>query len=338
MKEIYPWNLEAWRKLQEMRSHLPNALLIKGASGIGKLDMALNFAQSLLCATPTSEGLPCGQCNSCHWFELDTHPDFRLVQPDALSVLDDNVEKESGKKPSREISVDQIRDLANFANLSSHMGGYRVILIHPAESMNKNSANAVLKTLEEPTAKLLFILVTHKPQQLLPTILSRCLSFTVNTPNPSLGSEWLRQQGVEHAEKLLAQAGYAPLQALHLSDDFVGSEDRNILLSTIQRPAQMDPLLLAEKLQRSVPILVIQCLQQWCYDLASVKLTGQVRYFPAQIDLLKQLSSNLSSMRLLGFQSELLTAKREAYHPLNQKLQFESIFLSYKQMISSTNV
>ncbi len=336
MKEIYPWNLEAWRNLHEMRAHLPNALLIKGASGIGKLDMALNFTQSLLCEAPTKDGLPCGECNSCHWFDLDTHPDFRLVQPDSLAVLDDNAEKESGKKPSREISVDQIRDLANFANLSSHLGGYRVILIHPAESMNKNSANAVLKTLEEPTEKLLFILVTHKPQQLLPTILSRCLSFTVNTPNFDSGSAWLKQQGVTDPELFLAQAGFAPLQARHLAEDEVGSVERNILLSTIQRPAQMDALLLAEKLQRSAPVLVIQCLQQWCYDLASAKLTGQVRYFPAQTDLLKQLSSNISYLRLLGYQSELLTAKREAFHPLNPKLQFESIFLAYRQMFTSS--
>jgi DNA polymerase-3 subunit delta' len=337
MKEIHPWNQVALRNLLEMRAHLPNALLIKGAAGIGKLDLALNFAQSLLCEKPTSEGLPCCQCNSCHWFDLDTHPDFRLVQPPSLATEDDNVEKEAGKKPSREISVDQIRDLANFANLSSHMGGYRIVLIHPAESMNRNSANAVLKTLEEPTDKLLFILVTHKPQQLLPTILSRCLSFTVNTPNFEIGAEWLKNHGVDQPESFLAQAGYAPLQALHLAEDETGADERNLLLSSIQRPSQMDALLLAEKLQRSAPVLVIQCLQQWCYDLASAKLTGKVRYFPDQLDLLKHLSSNISSMRMLGFQSELLTAKREAYHPLNPKLQFESILLSYKQMTASAN-
>lgn len=337
MQEAYPWNRESWCSLIELRSRLPNALLLKGAAGIGKMDMALNFAQSLLCDTPDEEGLPCCQCDSCHWFEQGTHPDFRLIQPDALSEAEESSEKEGGKKPSREISVDQIRALASFTNLTAHRGGYRVVLIHPAESMNNNSANAVLKTLEEPTEKLLFILVTHKPQQLLPTILSRCLSLTVNTPSVESGTEWLKQQGVVNPAHALAQSGFAPLQALHIAEEGEGTEERNILLSAIQRPAQMDALLLAEKLQRSAPVQVIHCLQQWCYDLACAKLTGQVRYFPAELEVLKKLSAGISSMRLLGYQNELQTAKREAFHPLNQKLQFESILLSYRQIFSAPN-
>ena len=121
-----------------------------------------------------------------------------------------------GKKPSREISVDQIRDLSSFANLSAHCGGYRIVVIHPAEAMNSNAANSLLKTLEEPTDKLLFLLVTHKPQQLLPTILSRCLSFAVHTPTREVGVAWLAEQGVKNPEHALAQTGFAPLQALGL--------------------------------------------------------------------------------------------------------------------------
>ena len=335
MKENYPWNKESLQSLNGLRSHLPNALLIKGAAGIGKLDLALNFAQSLLCEAPKEDGLPCCQCSSCHWFEQETHPDFRLVQAAALSDSDDSAEKEGGKKPSREISVEQIRALANFANLSAHQGGYRIVLIHPAESMNHNSANAVLKTLEEPTEKLLFILVTHKPQQLLPTILSRCLSITVNTPNLEIGSEWLKQHGVANPEKSLALSGFAPLLAKQLAEEGDGTEERNLLISAIQRPAQLDALQLAEKLQRAMPVQIIHCLQQWSYDLACAKLTGKVRYFPEQSELLNKLSLNVSSMRLLGFQSELQAAKRVAFHPLNAKLQFESILLSYRQIFST---
>ena len=335
MKEIYPWNKEAFQNLNGLRSHLPNALLIKGAAGIGKLDLALNFAQSLLCESPNEDGLPCCQCSSCHWFEQETHPDFRLVQADAITDSEDSTEKEGGKKPSREISVEQIRSLANFANLSAHQGGYRIVLINPAESMNNNSANAVLKTLEEPTEKLLFILVTHKPQQLLPTILSRCLSVTVTTPNFNMGAEWLKQQGVSNPENALALSGYAPLLAMQLAEEGDSAEVRNLLISAIQRPVQLDALLLAEKLQKAIPVQIIQCLQQWSYDLACAKLTGTVRYFPEQVDLLNKLSLNVSSMRLLGFQSELQIAKREAYHPLNAKLQFESILLSYRQIFST---
>jgi DNA polymerase-3 subunit delta' len=337
MKEFYPWNHDVWLKLNELRTHLPNALLIKGAAGIGKLDMVFNFAQSLLCEAPSNEGIPCSQCSSCHWFEQGTHPDFRFVLPDALNDSEDVAEKEGGKKPSREISVDQIRALSSFANLTAHCGGYRIVLVYPAESMNNNSANALLKTLEEPTENLLFILVTHKPQQLLPTILSRCLSITVNTPNLKSGIEWLNKKSIKNPEKVLAQAGFAPLQALQLSEDGEWTEQGNLLLSVIQKPSQMDALLLADKLQRTAPAQVIHCLQQWCYDLNCAKLTGQVRYFPEQADILKNLSSDISSMRLLGFHGELNIAMREACHPLNAKLQFESVFLSYRQLFASTS-
>lgn len=334
MKELYPWHQDAWQSLQGLRSRLPHALLIKGAPGIGKLNMATNFAQSLLCGTPTAAGLPCGVCDSCRWFEQGTHPDFRLVQPDALS--DSEESSESTKKPSREISVDQIRALASFANLSAHRGGYRIVLIHPAEAMNNNSANALLKSLEEPSEKLIFILVTHKPQQLLATILSRCLSFFVHTPARETGIAWLKQQGVSNPESALAQSGFAPLQALHWAEEGEGTEERNLLLSAIQRPAQLDALMLADKLQRTAPALVVHCLQQWCYDLASAKLAGQVRYFPEQMETLKKLSANIPAMRLLRFQKELQTAKREAFHPLNPKLQFESILLSYRQIFAQS--
>ncbi|KAF0203009.1 MAG: DNA polymerase III subunit [Gallionellaceae bacterium] len=334
MKELYPWQQETWQSLQGLRNRLPHALLVKGAQGIGKLDLALSFAQSLLCEAPLASGMPCCQCDSCHWFEQGSHPDFRLVQPDALSNIDEG--KDSTKKPSREISVDQIRALANFANLSAHRGGYRIVLVHPAESMNNNSANALLKTLEEPTEKLLFLLVTHKPQQLLPTILSRCLSLSVSTPDREAGIAWLKQQGVNNPENALAQSGFAPLLALHWAEEGEGTEEIGILLSAIQRPAQMDALMLADKLQRSAPVQVVHCLQQWCYDLASAKLTGQVRYFPEQMDVLKQLSANIPSMRLLRYQKELQVAKREAFHPLNPKLQFESTLLSYRQIFSQT--
>src|SRR5512138_3553258 len=107
MKPLYPWQHDSWNALQGLRSRLPHALLLKGAQGIGKLDLAVNFAQSLLCEKPTADGMACQKCNSCHWFEQDSHPDFRLVQPDALSAQEEGEEKSGGKKPSREISVEQ---------------------------------------------------------------------------------------------------------------------------------------------------------------------------------------------------------------------------------------
>jgi DNA polymerase-3 subunit delta' len=335
MKPLYPWQNESWLALQGLRARLPHALLLKGAQGIGKLDLALNFAQSILCEKPKEDGTACQECSSCHWFEQDSHPDFRLIQPDALTAAEDGEEKAGTKKPSREISVAQIRDLSSFANLSAHCGGYRIVLIHPTEAMNNNAANSLLKTLEEPTDKLLFLLVTHKPQQLLPTILSRCLSFTVHTPTREVGATWLAQQGVKNSEQALAQTGFAPLQALDWAESGEGAEERSILLAAVRQPAKLDALALADSLQRSAPVHVVHCLQQWCHDLTSAKLTGSVRYFPDQSVEIIKLADAVTSPALLHFQKELLEARRAAFHPLNPKLLLESLLLSYRQMFSS---
>ena len=334
MTPLYPWQTESWQALQGLRNRLPHALLLKGAQGIGKFDLAMNFARSLLCEQPLDNGMPCQKCDSCHWFEQESHPDFRLIQPDALAA-EEGEEKSGGKKPSREISVDQIRDLASFANLSAHCGGYRVVVIHPAEAMNNNAANSLLKTLEEPTDKLLFLLVTHKPQQLLPTILSRCLGFTVHTPTRETGAAWLAQQGVKNPEHALAQTGFAPLQALDWSESGEGAEERSILLAAIRQPAKLDALALADSLQRSAPVHVIHCMQQWCHDLASAKLAGSVRYFPEQAEAIVKLADGVSSAALMRFQKELLEARRAAFHPLNPKLALESLLLSYRQLFAA---
>jgi DNA polymerase-3 subunit delta' len=335
MKELYPWQTESWQALQGLRARLPHALLLRGAQGIGKLDLALNFARSLLCENPNPDGTACLSCGSCHWFEQDNHPDFRLIQPDALAAAEDGEDKPGGKKPSREISVDQIRDLSSFANLSAHCGGYRIVLIHPTEAMNNNAANSLLKTLEEPADKLLFLLVTHKPQQLLPTILSRCLSFSVHTPSREVGSAWLSRQGVKNPEQALAQTGFAPLQALNWAESGEGAEERGILLAAIRQPAKLDALALADSLQRSAPVFVIHCLQQWCHDLTSAKLAGSVRYFPEQTAEIVWLANGVSSAALLRFQKELLEARRAAFHPLNPKLFLESLLLSYRQLFAA---
>lgn len=337
MNELYPWQNQVWQRMQGLRSRLPNALLLKGAEGIGKLDLALNFAQSILCDAPQPSGLACQSCPSCHWFAQESNPDFRLIQPDALAASDETPEKESGKKASREISVEQIRALSSFVNLSAHSGGYRVVLIHPAEAMNSNSANALLKTLEEPTANLLFILVTNKPQQLLPTILSRSLSFAVPMPTPEESAAWLKQQGVVDPEVVLARAGFSPLSALINAGEGAGTEEHKLMLAAVKQSAKFDALALAEQLQKAAPVQVIQFLQQWCYDLASCKMAGTIRYNHEQTDLIGNLSKNISQQSLLRYIKELQIAKREAFHPLNPKLLFESTLLAYQQMLLTPN-
>jgi DNA polymerase-3 subunit delta' len=330
MNDIYPWQKNDWARLQELRTRPLHGLLFKGSQGIGKLDLAINFAQSLLCQHPDDSGFACGTCPSCHWFGQNSHPDFRLLQPETLTLGGE--EPESGKKPSKQITIDQVRGLADFIGMSAHQGGRRVVVIYPAEAMNINTANALLKNLEEPPQGLLFILVSHKPQQLLPTILSRCLSFALSAPDAASASRWLAEQGVKNPAEALAASGFAPMQAVQ-QDQQLGSEERNKLLRAVRQPAGLDVFALAEALQKTEQVLVVQWLQQWCYDLSSMKLAGKLRYHPGEEAAIKKLVEPIAPLNLARLQKYLQTAKREAQHTLNPKLFFESLLLAYRQLM-----
>ncbi|WP_035384280.1 DNA polymerase III subunit delta' [Ferriphaselus sp. R-1] len=332
MNALYPWQQEDWQRLQALRQRLPHGLLLKGGQGIGKLDLALAFAASLLCVHPDDDGQACGKCASCHWFEQGSHPDFRLVQSEADAVGDagEAIEGEKAdKKKSKVIRIEQLRALEDFFNQSAHQGQRRVVVISPAESMPPAAANALLKTLEEPTPGLHFLLVTHKPQQLLPTILSRCLAFAVTLPPAETACRWLSEQGVTDAEAVLAQAGFAPLLALELATQEQGA-GRAILLQALCAAPSVDYLALADKLQRTELPQVVHWLQQWCYDLSSVRSTGRVRYHGNHAAALRKLADRVAPLQLMNFQRDLLTARREASHPLNPRLFLESLFAAYQ--------
>lgn len=239
---MHPWNAPLIEALKARSARFPHALLVHGARGLGKLALAGQIAQYLLCESTEArpESRPCGRCEGCRWFVAGSHPDFRRVEPEALAK-DLAVEPEEGTeaparkgKPSTQIRVEQVRDLAGFLNLRSHRGRMRVALVHPAEDMNENASNALLKGLEEPPPGAIFILVSHRPARLLPTIRSRCVALPVPVPAPRLALEWLGSRQVRNPERWLAYAGGAPLQAL----EFAAKSDLYERLA--QRPAPVD--------------------------------------------------------------------------------------------------
>ena len=208
-----------------MRAKLPQALLVHGPEGIGKLALAERFAQLLLCEAAGNLQAPCGTCEGCRWFLAGTHPDLRRLEPESLERLRFSGEEQEAaaptgartQKPSTEIKIGQVRSLDGFLNLRSHRGRQRVVLVHPAEDMNLNAANALLKGLEEPQAQAHFILVSHRPARLLPTIRSRCVALPVALPDPAAAGAWLKAQGASDWESWLAFAGGAPLRALEFA-------------------------------------------------------------------------------------------------------------------------
>lgn len=323
----------------DARDRLPHALLLRGRSGIGKFDFALQLTQSLLCQAPVTDGSACGVCSSCDWFAQGNHPDYRLLSPeqDVASVDDEESIAASTKsaKKSKVIKVGQIRELSGFLELSSHRSmGLRIALIHPAEAFNLEAANALLKMLEEPPPGVIFILVSHQPQRLLPTIMSRCQKIDMPVPDIEVALQWLQQQGLKDAEQQLHYAGGSPLTALKESEAGSSRQLQDIW-QMLLRGARLDPFTAATLCVALGMEVATHVLQKWIYDLMNCRLTGEVRYHAEHSGALQAMAKSVDLGLLLDFQRKLDEARKAANHPLNQELQLESLLLQYTQLFLS---
>lgn len=342
---LFPWQNEAWRQLQQLRQRLPHAILFYGPEGIGKSEFATHFAQALLCEQPDADGHACGQCASCGWFAQYSHPDYRRVRPEAL---DDDASDEEGaadaedetpkaaksaRAPSREIKIDQIRALADFMNISTHRQGRRVVLLYPAEALNAAAANALLKTLEEPPADTVFLLVTNSLDRLLPTILSRCRKFPLSIPSHEQALAWLKDQGLNEAETSLAQQGGAPIAALEFAQS--GSHEAlDELLRQLAAPSLDTALKAAERLQKQPTPEIVAWQQRWLYDLFSCKLSGRIRYYPKYRKQLAELAGRADGDKLTLALKAANGRRALASHPLSGRLVIEDMLLDYLKIFA----
>ncbi len=231
---VFPWQIEQWQALQERvrAGRLPHGLLLHGPAGTGKKEFANQFAQSLLCRTPDAGGNPCGTCQACHLVAAGTHPDLQQISPE---------------EDRKVIRVDQIRTLSARLAAKSQFGGYRVAVITPAERMNIEAANSLLKTLEEPGADTVLLLVSAQPGRLPPTVRSRCQRLAFPLPDRGVAEGWLAQFGSDPVA-LLAVANGAPLAGRRLAEEG-GLEQRAALfadLAALVRDRE-DPIQLAGK-------------------------------------------------------------------------------------------
>jgi DNA polymerase III subunit delta' len=329
-----PWHDEVWNRLRGMQYRLPHALLFHGRAGIGKLHLARVLAQSLVCENRSEMGLACAACPACAWFASGNHPDFRLVQPEALAPLQDEAdtgggEEEGKKKPSKQIKIEQIRALSDFLNVGAHRNGYRVVLIYPAESMNPGAANALLKSLEEPSPGVIFLLVSHQPSRLPATVRSRCHALALAVPPRELSLRWLQGQGSMVTPALLAFAGDAPLEAARLPEE--EAQARSRLFDLLSQPAS-SALKLADSCQRLPPAAVVDWMLKWTYDLIALSSSAKARYNIDREKALSLLARSMPRLKLLRFYAALSSLKAICEHPLNTGLFFDDLFIAYKEI------
>ncbi len=283
---LAPWLAAQRDALLAQRGH---AWLLHGPSGLGQYDIALSLAQAWLCEAlgKLAQQAACGQCPSCHMIASHAHTDLVVLMPETLMLaygwpLSEKAQKEideKTRKPSREIRVDAMRSTIEFAQLTSGRGRSKAVLVYPAERMNVATANALLKTLEEPTGDVKFALATEAAHQLLPTIRSRCQSFALRWPAHTEALAWLRSQ--EAAAKLddaalatvLAAAGGRPIDALQLIAD-------GAINAWAKLPKGM--VMGVQGITDGwAPATVLDALQKLCHDLWAVKLGAAPRFFSA---------------------------------------------------------
>lgn len=323
--ELHPL---AWSKLLAQRSRPAHAILLSGPPGLDKTALANAFAASLLCESPLDSG-SCGACLACNWLSQGYHPDFRIVCPDAEA--NENSSGDSGgqvkSKASREIRIEQVRALEDFLNIGTHRAGHRVVLVAPAEAMNRNTANALLKSLEEPAPGTVFILVTSHSDALLPTLRSRCLQFSVPTPERHLGARWLHDHGIAEGTRWLDLAGGAPRLALSIAR---GSEGElvNLIQSLFSPSSSFDSRRAAadvEKLLRAKDDLemdsVVSWIQRWLVDEALLQRNLPARYFAE-----RRKTDHTDDRILFKINKKLVEFKKLSQHTLNTRLFLESLF------------
>lgn len=322
----YPWQETLWQGLIGRLSagRLPHALLLTGPAGLGKRHFADSFSRAMLCDTPLDDGSACGGCRGCLLLGAGSHPDYLRVEPD-----------EEGKG----IGINPIRQLAAFQSLKSQYGRQRVIQLQPADRLNTSSANALLKTLEEPAGNTVLILTTDRPMALLPTIRSRCQQVIFRPlSEPSAGVlSWLRarlQSTDTSPEVLLQMTAGAPLKALSLINDGELAL-RQALFDEFRAMVQgkVTPLKLAERWLEQGAIRVLPWFYFCLADMVLLKMVPNASrltnpMWRADLQAMAEKVDLAFLQALLGLVQERIALLQGQ---ANQQVILEELLLAWKQ-------
>lgn len=330
--EFFPWQTETAGRWLSQRDRLSHAWIFYGLEGIGKFQFAYATAASILCESHDSP-FACGKCASCHWIAKHNHPDLRILVPEQLEELyglqqTPEASSSKSKNPSKVIRVNQLRDLIHeqFFSMSSYRGGYKVVIIFPAETLNDEAANTLLKVLEEPQGETLFLLVSHSYSKVLPTILSRCQRLQLPAPAHDTASAWLQKQGVDNPDRWLAMAGGAPLRALDISQSEFEPVSYWLQAFATDLASGRAPNLneLVTRLEKVPPDRWMLSLQSLVLDIQLCQNGLTCRYFPSLAESMTRIAQSVKSDKLTELLRRLNKEQQLTQHPFNSKLYIQT--------------
>lgn len=348
---LLPWHDTAFKVWHDLAQHAHAYLVIAPIETGGETFLQF-LAASILCESPSVEHQPCGVCTSCELLKAFSHPDLRVLRP---SILDVNhpIEELRPEKPSKIITIDDVRALSNMVNQTSHRGGTRVVLVYPAAKLNINAANALLKTLEEPPANTLFLLLADDVKQLLPTIVSRCQRITLPTPSTNTAIEHLTALHGTNPNwaTWLAQENGAVERVATLSETKY-FEWQNEFIQALTRGKSTNAMAIAETFEKRIkdadkarlagePLAldmatILNWLQRWTHDLLQLaQQSGQPRFYTQHAHIMVQLIAETTPSfihRTHAWQQTLLNERRTSEHPLNLRTWLEKLLLQYTQL------
>jgi DNA polymerase-3 subunit delta' len=321
----YPW-LEPFRErltAVHRQNRFPHAVLLTGQAGMGKAVFAEELARFLLCEHPTDGRSSCRQCTSCTLFAAGSNPDYFRLTP---------------AEDSRVIKIDQVRQLSGNLYLTSHGNGYKVAILIPADALNINAANSLLKTLEEPSDNTVLVLVSAHPSRLPATIRSRCQEIRIQATDRESTTRWLaaRYDGPS-PEVYLALANGAPLRALQLAQEQALEERQQRFRALVDILAgQESPLTVAQGWAADEDLKGLRWMREWLMDMLRIRLSGQTQGIHG-IDLqdgLLKLARKLDSRVLFGLLDGINRMLKLADSTLNRQMMIEDILLAWAEQTS----
>lgn len=323
MHNIYPWQLDDFNNLAQLKIRLPSALLFSGSTSTGTNHLAMKFIASILCNEPLSNWYQCGKCSSCTLINENIHPDLFYLNIDTDDL---------GK--TKNISVAKVREAIDFISITPNTSSTKIVFIENADLLTTSSANALLKILEEPPQYVAFVLLSDNIETVLPTIRSRCHIFRTTKPSRDMSLQYLLALNMDDvADFWLAFYQNCPIFEVEITN-----EQLELFIATLSKPSIDNIFNLTQTFDgKSVSFnFILEFIYKWICDLTILANNSTPMYFYKYVDIMKPLLARLNKEKVFYLADHLNFLTKWQNHPLNYKLQIENLLFQYQMIFSAS--